>query len=731
MLRLRNSILLKMALLVAGGTSIVFALVLMYSYRYSRHIILQESEKYARNLAFSVARRVGQEFRAVEKIPGTMACVLETTPISAKTLDDLLKCSVVANREIFGCAIAFEPYAMKRDVKAYCPYCYKEENTVRIADLGTDEYRYFERDWYHIPREMRAPVWSQPYFDEGGGGVLMTTYSYPFFEPSIDGSARKLRGIVTADVSLDWLTKLVSSISIGEKGYCFIISDTGRFVTYPKADWIMRESLFSLAEQLQAPDLRSVGRQMIRTESGFEEFGRSLSDVDSFVAYARIPSTRWVLAAVFPKNELLAEVNALHRATVLLAVLGVLLLALVAMFVSRSMAKPLRQMAAAAEKVAQGDLAVDLSDIRTTDEIGQLANAFTRMTEGLKDRDFIRDTFGRYLTKEVVNRLLESKDGLRLGGEAREITLLMSDLRGFSALTGKMSPEQVITFLNRYLGKMVEILLDHRGTIDEIIGDGILAFFGAPEPMDDHQARAVACALEMQAAMEGINALNEAEGLPHLEMGVAVHTGNVVVGNIGSEKRSKYGAVGSDVNFTGRIEGFTLGGQLLISHPTYQAVSEHVDVKKVLEVQMKGFPGTTALYDITGIRGAFQVKLRDRDQTPVQLANPIRVQVHRLDGKSVLAAEQEAAITHVSGTTARVIMSCTIGLWEDVKMLLMDERNHLTGGEAYGKVVTVKETGDQCDVSIRFTSVSPEAYSMFRALTTPSSSGEQSVRSED
>jgi class 3 adenylate cyclase len=717
MLGFRNSILLKMALLVAGGTSIVFALVLMYSYRYSRQIILNESEENARNLAFSVARRVGQEFRAVEKIPRTMACVLENTPLATNTLDDLLTCSVLNNQEIFGSAIAFEPFALKPELRAYCPYCFREANSVRIVDLGAEGYRYFQRDWYHIPRELHVPVWSQPYFDDGGGGVLMATYSCPFFERSADGSSKKLKGIVTADVSLDWLSKVVSSIGTGKRGYCFIVSDTGKFVTHPRPEWVMRESLFSLAEDLSDPLLRKVGRGMIRHESGFEEFGTSLTDGESFVAYARIPSTGWALGAVFGKTELLAEVTALHQINVGLAVLGVLFLALVAMFVSRSMTKPLRRMAVAAENVAQGNLNIDLADVRTTDEVGQLARAFVRMAEGLRDRDFIRDTFGRYLTKEVVNRLLESKDGLRLGGEAREITLLMSDLRGFSAMTSKMSPEQVITFLNRYLGKMVEILLDHRGTIDEIVGDGILAFFGAPESMDDHQVRAVACALAMQAAMEGINALNEIEGLPHLEMGVAVHTGNVVVGNIGSEKRSKYGAVGSDVNFTGRIEGFTLGGQLLISHSTYQAVSDAVDVKKVLEVQMKGFPGTVSLYDITGIRGAYNVKLSDRDQTPLQLTQPISVQVHRLDGKSVASTELEASITHVSGTTARLAMNCTIGLWEDVKMVLLDDSGNLTGGEVYGKVVTVTETAGTCEVYVRFTSVSPEAYSMFRLLT--------------
>jgi class 3 adenylate cyclase len=717
MLGFRSSILLKMALLVAGGTSIVFALVLLYSYRYSRQIILDESEKNARNLASSVARRLEQEFRAVEKIPGNLVCVLESTPLNQETLRGLLQCSVEHNPEIFGSAVAFEPYAWKPDAKAYCPYCYKAGKSIRCTDLASPDYNYSQRDWYHIPRELKFPVWSQPYFDDGGGQVLMATYSYPFFSRAADGSPEKVKGIVTADVSLDWLTKLVSSIGIGTSGYCFIISDTGKFVTHPHREWIMRESLFSLAEERHDPLLRKVGRKMIRHDSGLDEFGSTLTDQDSFVAYARIPSTGWVLGAVFAKSELLAEVSALHRTTVMLAVMGVLFLALVGMFVARSMVKPLRRMAAAAGNVAKGDLAIDLSDIRTTDEVGQLARAFVRMTEGLKDRDFIRDTFGRYLTKEVVNRLLESKDGLRLGGEAREITLMMSDLRGFSALTATMSPEQVITFLNRYLGTMVEILLEHRGTIDEIIGDGILAFFGAPEPLEDHQARAVACALAMQAAMDGINALNEADGLPHLEMGVAVHTGKVVVGNIGSERRSKYGAVGSEVNFTGRIEGFTVGGQLLISHATYEALSGSLDVKNVLEVEMKGFPGKVALYDVRGIRGAYNVKLRDRDEVPVELKDRINVHVHRMDRKTVAASEAKAWVTHVSGTTARVLMSCNIGLWEDVKILLLDESLNREPGEVYGKVVTVTETGDRCEALIRFTSVSPEAYKRFRTLT--------------
>ena len=251
-------------------------------------------------------------------------------------------------------------------------------------------------------------------------------------------------------------------------------------------------------------------------------------------------------------------------------------------------------------------------------------------------RDFIRDTFGRYVTQEVVKRLLEDEEALELGGETREVSIVMSDLRGFTAITADMHPEQVVTFLNRYLGKMIEILTDNQAVIDEIVGDGILAFFGAPTPMADHPARAVACALEMQTAMEEINALNEADGLPHLEMGIAVNTGEVVVGNIGSERRTKYSVVGAHVNFTSRIESFALGGQVLISADTYERLKDLVEVGEVLQAQMKGIPGQSTLYELRSIGGAYNISLKAESHELRILARPLEVSLDLVTDKIVI-----------------------------------------------------------------------------------------------
>ncbi|MBI5249929.1 MAG: HAMP domain-containing protein [Desulfomonile tiedjei] len=711
-LKFRSSISLKITCMVLAGSLLIFAVVLAYSYNYSRKLILAEAEKNARNLTLALANRIEQEFRAAEKEPANLACFLETGSCDRETLNRLLSRLVTENPEIYGSGVAFEPYEFDHQSYFYCPYCHRSKDGIAFAQLGSASYDYFRYDWYSIPKSLSAPVWSEPYFDEGGADILMATYSYPLYEPFSGQGRERLRGVITADISLDWLTKLLCSISVARSGYCFLISGNGTFVSHPRRDFIMRESVFSIAEQMSHERLRTVGRNMIRRDSGFEDIGTSLMGKDSFVAYARIPSTGWALGAVFPRDELFVALAGLHAEKLTLALIGIGLLMVVSHLVARSIARPLRSMAAAADKVANGNLDVNLSHIRSVDEVGRLAEAFVRMTNGLKERDFIKDTFGRYLTKEVAKRLLESKDGLRLGGEEREISILMSDLRGFTALTSNMPPEQVISFLNRYLGRMVEILIDYRGIIDEIMGDGILAFFGAPEPLEDHPARAVACALKMQLAMDEISSQNEAEGLPHLEMGTAVNTGLVVVGNIGSEKRTKYGAVGSQVNFTGRVESYSVGGQVLISQATHDKIRDILDVRDVLHVQMKGVPGDVALYDVRGIRGDYNVQLPDREETPIALPVPIRARIRRIARKTVSQSQITAVITHVSRTSAVIVPDAPISIWEDLKLELIERSTEVIPGEIYAKAVSV----DGDEVTIRFTSVSAETYKVFRRV---------------
>jgi adenylate cyclase len=217
-----------------------------------------------------------------------------------------------------------------------------------------------------------------------------------------------------------------------------------------------------------------------------------------------------------------------------------------------------------------------------------------------RNEKFIRATFGRYLSDEIVTDILERPEGLELGGDLRRVSIMLSDIRGFTSLSENLAPAEVVKMLNRYLVAMTDIIMAHDGTIDEFIGDAILAVFGAPQHRDDDADRAVRCALAMQEAMIEINLQNEAEGFPAVYTGIAINTGDVIAGNIGSERRSKYGFVGHPMNVTSRIEDITRGGEILISDSTLTSLKGRFRVGRSEKITVKGIDEILTVHQITG-----------------------------------------------------------------------------------------------------------------------------------
>lgn len=241
---------------------------------------------------------------------------------------------------------------------------------------------------------------------------------------------------------------------------------------------------------------------------------------------------------------------------------------------------------------------------RLLKELGAwLGEAFNGMLKEHSSLDSIMDTFGRYLSPEVVDEILKSPAGIELRGELREITILVSDIREFTHTTELLGPRKVLETLNRYLAEMTDIIMKHGGMIDEFTGDGILVFFGAPTFVPDHCTRAVACSLEMQKAMEGLNRSNLQRGLPELQMGIGVSTGQLIVGDIGSEKRKKYGAVGSPINLAFRIQSEAKDGEVLVPPAVVHNLGGEFLVKEARECALKGIEQPVILYRVEGLRG--------------------------------------------------------------------------------------------------------------------------------
>ncbi|MDX2242072.1 MAG: adenylate/guanylate cyclase domain-containing protein [Leptolyngbyaceae cyanobacterium bins.302] len=273
-----------------------------------------------------------------------------------------------------------------------------------------------------------------------------------------------------------------------------------------------------------------------------------------------------------------------------------------------------------------------------------------------KRNTLIRNLFGRYLDNDIVDNLLETPEGLKLGGKRHTITMLVSDLRGFTAFSEQLSAEDVVKVINFYLSQMVEVIATYHGTIDEFMGDGILIFFGAPIEREDDAARAVACAISMQTVMRTINAQMDAWGLPHLSMGIGINTGEVVVGNIGSEKRAKYGVVGKQVNLTFRLESCTTGNQILISESTWQKLQSMIQVNQSKQIRIKGVSEPVTVYDVVGIGGEYNLWLPQdhEDDELLPLDNPILIQCEILDGKEVTDIVLTGRLIKLSGKGATV-----------------------------------------------------------------------------
>jgi PAS domain S-box-containing protein len=326
---------------------------------------------------------------------------------------------------------------------------------------------------------------------------------------------------------------------------------------------------------------------------------------------------------------------------------------------------------------------------------------------------FVRETFGRYISDDVVASLLSSPEALKLGGELRKVTVMMSDLRGFTALAERLTPEEAIRLLNGYLQAMVDLILRYGGTINEIMGDGILVIFGAPKAAADDAERAVACGVAMQLAMDEVNARGRERGLPEVEMGIGIHTGEVIVGNIGSDRRMKYAAVGTHVNLTGRIESYTTGGQILISESTLQEVASIVTVGQSLRIEPKGARREMTVWEVVGIGGSHGLTLRAVEPVMVALASEIPIRYAVLEEKHVGRSMLDASFVRLSVKAAEVRSAVLVPPLSNLKIWIPEIEVGAPPFELYAKVLEgtpVVGTG----FTVRFTSMAPEVAEHLR-----------------
>ena len=221
-----------------------------------------------------------------------------------------------------------------------------------------------------------------------------------------------------------------------------------------------------------------------------------------------------------------------------------------------------------------------------------------------KAKDLLKQSFKRYVSAQVVDKIVHSAELVNLSGERKTVSILLSDIRGFTALSEQLETEALVKFLNTYFAAMIDIIFEHEGTLDKFMGDAILALFGAPMGHEDDALRAVKAALAMQEKLRELNKFWIKNGKPDIKIGIGISTGEVIVGNIGSEKRLEYTVIGQDVNYAQRIEQLTkeLQADILISEATYEQVKDDVVAEKFGPIAIRGKKDSITVYAIQGLK---------------------------------------------------------------------------------------------------------------------------------
>ncbi len=282
-------------------------------------------------------------------------------------------------------------------------------------------------------------------------------------------------------------------------------------------------------------------------------------------------------------------------------ILGIVLVIgiIVIYFFSKTISQPIKELAIATEKVEQEDYSVRVIP-RTKDEIGLLAYSFNKMVQGLEERERMKDAFGRFVNKEIAEKALRGE--IKLGGEKKECTIFFSDLRGFTAMSEKMKPEEVVEYLNRYFTIMVDCVEKTHGIVDKFIGDAIMATWGTVSGYGNHTENAINGALLMRKALIEFNQYNKEHNLPIAKMGCGINTGEVISGQIGSEKRLEFTVIGDAVNLASRIESLNkpFATDILISQDAYDRVKDIFDVVKMPAIKVKGKSEPQTIYCVLG-----------------------------------------------------------------------------------------------------------------------------------
>ncbi len=380
----------RLSIYIIALTSMLFLFVFSYNYYKTYYAIYTLSIESAHTLAQKNVEKIEGILQKVEQVPLYIAHSLSTKSITEEIIQELIIAFVDANADIYGATLAVAPNILPTLIQGapdyFSPYYFKDVDNISHINLASDNYKYWEQDWYVKPFTSGKPSWSDPYFDTGGGNTLMATYSVPIYRTNTQGE-KYFFGVITADISLTWLQEIIDTIPIYETGFTSIIGDKGMFIACPNKDLVARPdyTLFHYAKEHNSSDFYQLAEKVTNDESGILALKSIISGEHAEVIYTPLPSTGWSLVLFIPRDEFFAELLEQTFVIVILALLGIVGIVIVVSSISYKATRHLRELSKNTKEIAQGNLDSVLPEVKYRDEIGELATSFDNMRISLKE----------------------------------------------------------------------------------------------------------------------------------------------------------------------------------------------------------------------------------------------------------------------------------------------------------------------------------------------------------
>jgi class 3 adenylate cyclase len=572
------------------------------------------------------------------------------------------------------------------------------EPYIRTPPL-TQPYEPRTREWYQ--RTVAAPpgtiVWMPPYaFAEGVKGITAAV--------AARDSAQNVLGVCTVDFALTGVAHFLQTIEVGRRGTVMLFDNNGEplagapgpgrdAATRAVEHWSRTRSTANMGVGVRHTAVTIQGEE-------WDVVARSITHGTGLA---------WAVAVAVPNEAFMGAVHANRRAAIVIVLVGLVLAVAAGVLVSTSIARSLGGATRTLDRIARFELEDPALPRSVLREVTQLGDAVGRVTASLR-------SFSRYAPEEIVREVVASGREAMLSGERREVSVLFSDLRGFTGFAERLRPEEVVAILNDHFGLLVGIIARHGGFVVDFLGDAVFTVFGAPRPDADHVVRAVTCAIEIQRARAAQNEQYRLRGWPPMEMGVGIDTGAAVVGNMGSPRRIKYGVVGNIVNVAARIETFTVGGQVLISDSTRQKLGDRLVADGPLEVEGKGVGTAIRLWDVLALQGDTPLVVPAQVRDLSVLHPPIEARVRLFLGKQVDRQSHFARLHRLGAGGGEIESGAPLAVFDALQVLLPTTIRGDASEILDGKVIALSEHEGTRTALVRFTGIDWETQARIEAF---------------